>query len=87
MIRRSYAVDTISIISCGFSLAYERDTGCKNFLEDVFENEDRFPGGSWSPASVNWTDIVSSLAPAQSIKLTGIITTELSICQNWPVGP
>lgn len=39
------------------SFAYEKDTGCKNFLEDVFENEERFPGGNWNPSSVNWTDI------------------------------
>ena len=45
-----------------YSLAYERDTGCKSFLEDIFENEERFPGGNWNASSVNWTDIVSSQA-------------------------
>lgn len=49
------------------SFAYEKDTGCKNFLEDVFENEERFPGGNWNPSSVNWTDIVSGQAQVYRI--------------------
>lgn len=47
------------------SLAYEKDSGCKSFMEDVFENEERFPGGHWSPASVNWTDIHENAATAK----------------------
>ncbi|XP_073239418.1 myoferlin-like [Porites lutea] len=39
------------------SLAYEKDTGCKSFLEDVFENEDRLLGQTWKGAEVQWTDI------------------------------
>lgn len=39
------------------SLAYERDTGSKSFLEDMFENEERLPGMNWKPAAVQWTDI------------------------------
>ena len=49
------------------SFAYEKDTGCKNFLEDVFENEERIPGGNWNPSSVNWTDIVSGQAQVYRI--------------------
>ena len=40
-------------------MTYDRDSGHKSFLEDVFENESRLPGGSWGPSSVPWTDVVS----------------------------
>ena len=43
-----------------FSLAYERDTGTKSFLEDMFECEERLPGMQWKAAAVQWTDIVST---------------------------
>lgn len=43
------------------SMTYDRDSGHKSFLEDVFENESRLPGGSWGPSSVPWTDVVSVL--------------------------
>ena len=39
-------------------MTYDRDSGHKSFLEDVFENESRLPGGSWGPSSVPWTDVV-----------------------------
>ena len=42
-------------------MTYDRDSGHKSFLEDVFENESRLPGGSWGPSSVPWTDVVSVL--------------------------
>lgn len=41
------------------SMTYDRDSGHKSFLEDVFQNESRLPGGSWGPSSVPWTDVVS----------------------------
>jgi len=47
------------------SFAYEKDTGCKNFLEDVFENQERVPGGNWNPSSVNWTDIHGNAASSK----------------------
>lgn len=40
-------------------MSYDRDSGHKSFLEDVFQNESRLPGGSWGPSSVPWTDVVS----------------------------
>lgn len=46
---------------CHSSLAYERDTGSKSFLEDLFECEERLPGMNWKPAALRWTDIVSIL--------------------------
>ncbi|XP_068709292.1 myoferlin-like isoform X2 [Montipora foliosa] len=39
------------------SMTYDRDSGHKSFLEDVFENESRLPGGSWGPSTVPWTDV------------------------------
>nr|XP_058962380.1 myoferlin-like [Pocillopora verrucosa] len=40
------------------SLMFDRDSGHKTFLEDVFENEARMiPGGNWSPASAPWTNV------------------------------
>ena len=41
------------------SISYDRDTGYKSFLEDVFEHEVRSPGLPWEPDPSNWTDIVS----------------------------
>ena len=39
---------------------FDRDSGHKTFLEDVFENEARMiPGGNWGPASAPWTNVVS----------------------------
>ena len=40
-------------------MSYDRDSGHKSFLEDVFQNESRLPGGNWGPSSVPWTDVVS----------------------------
>lgn len=38
---------------------FDRDSGHKTFLEDVFENEARMiPGGNWGPASAPWTNVV-----------------------------
>lgn len=39
------------------SMTYDRDSGHKSFLEDVFENASRLPGGSWGPSTVPWTDV------------------------------
>ena len=44
------------------SLLFDRDSGHKTFLEDVFENEARMiPGGNWGPASAPWTNVVKNL--------------------------
>lgn len=41
---------------------FDRDSGHKTFLEDVFENEARMiPGGNWGPASAPWTNVVCIL--------------------------
>lgn len=54
------------------SMTYDRDSGHKSFLEDVFENESRLPGGSWGPSSVPWTDVVSVLLqPEPSVACPG----------------
>lgn len=47
---------------CFNSMSYDRDSGHKSFLEDVFENESRLPAGNWGPSSVPWTDVVSVLS-------------------------
>lgn len=39
------------------SLKYEDDAGRRTFLEDVFENQNRLPGGPWIAATTTWTDI------------------------------
>ncbi|EDO36866.1 predicted protein, partial [Nematostella vectensis] len=36
---------------------YDQDTGHMVFMEDLFENEARLPGGNWEPATTPWTDI------------------------------
>ena len=41
---------------------FDRDSGHKTFLEDVFEKEARMiPGGNWGPASSPWTNVVGYL--------------------------
>ncbi|XP_048584840.1 myoferlin isoform X2 [Nematostella vectensis] len=47
------------------SLSYDRDSGHKTFLEDVFQCESRLPGGSWGPATVPWTDVRGDAATAK----------------------
>ena len=49
-------------------MTYDRDSGHKSFLEDVFENESRLPGGSWGPSSVPWTDVVSVLLQPDNLR-------------------
>ncbi|KAL9983693.1 hypothetical protein ACROYT_G005909 [Oculina patagonica] len=40
------------------SLMFDRDSGHKTFLEDVFQNEARMiPGGNWGQASAPWTNV------------------------------
>jgi len=43
------------------SIMFEKDAGHKVFMDDVYENESRMPGGTWSPASIPWTDIVRQI--------------------------
>ena len=46
------------LLFCG-SLMFDRDSGHKTFLEDVFENEARMiPGGNWGQASSPWANVV-----------------------------
>ncbi|EDO36863.1 predicted protein, partial [Nematostella vectensis] len=53
------------LFHCCFSLSYDRDSGHKTFLEDVFQCESRLPGGSWGPATVPWTDVRGDAATAK----------------------
>uniref|UniRef100_A0A8C5CU23 Myoferlin-like n=1 Tax=Gadus morhua TaxID=8049 RepID=A0A8C5CU23_GADMO len=39
------------------SLLNEADAGHTEFMEEVFENETRYPGGDWKPASEHYTDV------------------------------
>ncbi|XP_055032052.2 myoferlin isoform X1 [Misgurnus anguillicaudatus] len=39
------------------SLLVEADAGHTEFLDEVYENESRFPGGEWKPAAEPYTDV------------------------------
>ncbi|CAG0913749.1 unnamed protein product [Notodromas monacha] len=39
------------------SMGYDMDAGHRKFLEDVFENENRIPGGKWVKPLTAWTDV------------------------------
>lgn len=41
-----------------FSLLTEADAGHTEFMDEVFQNETRFPGGEWKSASEPFTDVV-----------------------------
>lgn len=43
-----------------FSLLTEADAGHTEFMDEVFQNETRFPGGEWKAASEPFTDVVSA---------------------------
>lgn len=36
----------------------EADAGHTEFMDEVFQNETRFPGGEWKAASEPYTDVV-----------------------------
>lgn len=42
------------------SLLTEADAGHTEFMDEVFQNETRFPGGEWKAASESFTDVVSA---------------------------
>lgn len=41
-----------------FSLLTEADAGHTEFMDEVYQNETRFPGGEWKAASEPYTDVV-----------------------------
>lgn len=46
-----------------FSLLTEADAGHTDFMDEVYQNETRFPGGEWKAASEPFTDVVSERHP------------------------
>ena len=42
-----------------YSMEFDTDSGHRNFVEEVFENESRVPGGNWGCSSIQWTDMVN----------------------------
>lgn len=53
-----WAFDGDWYIAPEMSLMFDRDSGHKTFLEDVFENEARMiPGGNWGQASSPWANV------------------------------
>lgn len=52
-------LDTIlkCIVVCD-SLLTEADAGHSEFVDEVFENQTRYPGGEWAAASEPYTDVV-----------------------------
>lgn len=47
-----------SALHLTFSLLTEADAGHTEFMDEVYQNEARFPGGEWKPASEPYTDVV-----------------------------
>lgn len=50
----------VHVVSFYFSLLTEADAGHTEFMDEVFQNETRFPGGEWKAASEPFTDVVSA---------------------------
>lgn len=46
-------------LTLSFRLLTEADAGHTEFMDEVFQNETRFPGGEWKAASEPFTDVVS----------------------------
>lgn len=42
-----------------YSMLYDVDAGHMTFMEEVFENQMRLPGGQWIAMPENYTDVVS----------------------------
>ena len=40
-------------------MLFDKDAGHTQFMEDVYENQSRYPAGSWDVGLVPWTDVVS----------------------------
>ncbi|KAK2145131.1 hypothetical protein LSH36_700g01069 [Paralvinella palmiformis] len=57
-------------ISPELSMLFDKDAGHTQFMEDVYENESRYPGASWGPSSTPWTDVVGdSTTPRDEVEL------------------
>lgn len=53
-------------ISPELSMLYDKDAGHTQFLEDVYENQSRLPGGHWGEATRPWTDVKGDPLPPRS---------------------
>lgn len=51
-------------LSPAHSLLYDTDAGHLSFVEEVFENQTRLPGGQWIYMSDNYTDVVRGCSRA-----------------------
>lgn len=50
--------EVVICVTLCFSLLTEADAGHTEFMDEVFQNETRFPGGEWKAASEPFTDVV-----------------------------
>lgn len=50
----------VNVLIVCISLLAEADAGHTEFMDEVFQNETRFPGGEWKAASEPFTDVVSA---------------------------
>ena len=41
-------------------MLFDKDAGHRDFMEDIYECQSRIPGTAWGPATVAWTDVVST---------------------------
>lgn len=62
------------------SLLTEADAGHTEFMDEVFQNEVRFPGREWKTASEAFTDVVSTsrCAPKKMNAFNG--TQDVFLC-------
>ncbi|GAB1610572.1 myoferlin-like isoform X9, partial [Argonauta hians] len=44
-------------VSQELSLMYDKDSGHRNYLEEVYENHSRIPRGNWGPMKQAWSDV------------------------------
>ncbi|XP_056286626.1 myoferlin-like isoform X1 [Pseudoliparis swirei] len=60
------------------ALLTEADAGHKEFMDEVYQNETRYPGGDWKPASEQYTDVngEKSRNPAEFERPSGWVWEE-----------
>lgn len=55
------------------SLLHDADAGHLSFVEEVFENQTRLPGGQWIYMSDNYTDVVRGCCRWGVYALSGVL--------------
>lgn len=69
---------------CTHSLLHDADAGHLSFVEEVFENQTRLPGGQWIYMSDNYTDVVKQCLGAGVLDVWSSLL-ELALIHRGPL--